>query len=421
MDDSFKLRVANIFGSLTSSPSQQRSSLWSLTDGEVQRREWKRGDAVATSDRDDMPCSSSFDQLKKDRRRRSRRMRQDDVDDDDDDDDEERRRGGIGGDGVDDWDIRSSIGLDRTLDNEEEEDEYDKVASGTDNGGRIYMNTINNQEAYLNIHNVIPNSSFGSKDRRANYQAAKNRIQEDEDEARNLNSPHVGETESKEPHAQQYHKSASELRPILKRKDNSSDSRSQKRVRFDPGCKIISKEESNDETQAVSMDSSSHSSTIGDNKNILSKNIDGVPDYLRNPSKYTCYSFDSSTGVEEESNSQACMNFLNMVKVIKTSGSESDLEDASFDLPKSVTFIPKKKEGEPVAVTYDNNVKQDENNDIQSVQQHTGFQVGIAIRESETNAMEEDEPGTNTINISAGSQKSCRKYRMKLSAKEATP
>ncbi|XP_065853940.1 uncharacterized protein [Euphorbia lathyris] len=430
MDDSFRLRVAKIFGSLAPSSSQQPSSLWSLTDGEVQKREWKRGD-TGTSDRDDMPCSSSFDELKKDRRRRFRRVREDDVDEfdeeeDDDDDDEEsnlsrRRGGGMSGDGVDEWDIRSSIGLDRTLDNEEEEDEFDKVASGTDTAGRIYMKNVNNQEAFLNIHNVIPNSSYGSKDPRANYIAAKIRLREDEDEAKNLNSPHDGEKENKELHAEQY-QNASELRSILKRKDNSSDSKSHKRVRFDPGCNIVTKDESDDETQSVSMDSSSHNSTIrdGDSEHIASKNIHGVPDYLRNPSKYTCYSFDS-TEVEEESNTQACMDFLNMVNVMKSSGSQN----ASFDLPKSVTFIPKKKGCES---TNSNKAKQHENetDDGQSLS-YIGVPVGIAARESdesEANAMdmEEDEPGTDTVIRTDGSKKSGRKYRMKSGdAEESTP
>lgn len=119
-DDSFRVRVKKIFGSLTSSSSQRPSSLqstlWSLTDDEVERREWRRGD-TGSSDRDEIPCSSSFDELIRDRRRSFRRELQHDLDDGEHESNTLRSRR-MGTDGLDEWDIRSSIGLDRTLDNE---------------------------------------------------------------------------------------------------------------------------------------------------------------------------------------------------------------------------------------------------------------------------------------------------------------
>ncbi|GKU92901.1 hypothetical protein SLEP1_g6563 [Rubroshorea leprosula] len=124
MDDTFKLRVEKIFGSLRSStsttPLEQRPSLWSLTDDEVERREWRRD--ADTTDRHDMPCSSSFDEfLKEERKHRNeknwRKELEDDLEDVDDDGEggDVRRKNDVDGD---DWSIKSSIGLDRTLDNE---------------------------------------------------------------------------------------------------------------------------------------------------------------------------------------------------------------------------------------------------------------------------------------------------------------
>lgn len=127
MDDSFRVRVEKIFGSLTSSSSNQprssiRSTLWSLTDDEVERREWKRGTGAAASDREEIPCASLFDELKNDRRRRRRNHRrnelEDDLDDDEDEDDESNRSRRGGEDDLEEWEIRSCIGLDPTLDNE---------------------------------------------------------------------------------------------------------------------------------------------------------------------------------------------------------------------------------------------------------------------------------------------------------------
>lgn len=117
MDDSFKARVDKVFGSLASSRSPTlQSSLWSITDNEVERKQWRR--CTDNNGRDEIPCSSSFDEcLKRDRGVSRRRKFQGDVDDLDDED----GLGGPHGRGRGDeneWDIRSSIGLDRTLDYE---------------------------------------------------------------------------------------------------------------------------------------------------------------------------------------------------------------------------------------------------------------------------------------------------------------
>ncbi|KAK9090006.1 hypothetical protein Sjap_023183 [Stephania japonica] len=121
MDDTFKARVDKIFGSLSNTPQSSLRTLWSLTDEEVEKREWNRESSVP--DRDENPCSSSFDGfLAKERRasseKKSRGFRggfEEDLSGGDNDDD-----GGDGGDEEerDEWDVRASIGLDRTLDNE---------------------------------------------------------------------------------------------------------------------------------------------------------------------------------------------------------------------------------------------------------------------------------------------------------------
>lgn len=118
-DDDFQSRVAKIFGSLpfsrpssskfstSSTPAsrQQSGSVWTLSDTEVEKREWKRD----SYDRDEIPCVSSFDELLRQQRISStaRKPLEDDLKDID-----------CGEDFDGEWSIRASMGLDRTLDDE---------------------------------------------------------------------------------------------------------------------------------------------------------------------------------------------------------------------------------------------------------------------------------------------------------------
>ena len=133
MEDSFRVRVDRIFGSLASSsssslsPCANLSSLWSLTDDEVEKREWNREKDIPETEITSYPSNldgffgkqrSSVDLRK--------RIEQDieDLVDDDDDEGETRGRGSssrsVKPDDHNDeeWEIRSSIGLDCALDNE---------------------------------------------------------------------------------------------------------------------------------------------------------------------------------------------------------------------------------------------------------------------------------------------------------------
>ncbi|CAL5328628.1 unnamed protein product [Camellia sinensis] len=114
MDNTFRARVQKIFGSLSSS-SSSLSPLWSLTDDEVEKREWRRPSSA--KDDDQTAISFSFDGLFARNTRRRHDLQ--DINNDDD-----QLGGGrhsseyVEGDGRDEWEIRSPIGLDSTLDNE---------------------------------------------------------------------------------------------------------------------------------------------------------------------------------------------------------------------------------------------------------------------------------------------------------------
>lgn len=122
MDESFELRVKRLFGSHlfdTVPNSSFPTSSWSVASGEVERREWNR-ERGADLEREDIPCASAFDEggcfSKKYKGGRGRKENfEADLDDlgDDDDDEEEGK-----GEDAEEREIRSSVGLDPTLDNE---------------------------------------------------------------------------------------------------------------------------------------------------------------------------------------------------------------------------------------------------------------------------------------------------------------
>ena len=306
---------------------------------------------------------------------------------------------------------------------QEEEDEYDKVAEGRENAGeRLYMKDVTDQGSYLNFNNVISKSLHDDRDPRANHLAAKIRLQEDQVEVQTLNSQSVCDKAIECQAKASSECDGGQLKSILKRKQNNSDFKSCKRVRFEPGCGTVHKEEASVEIQDISISTSSANDLASEDGSFTIQNAPGVPDYLRNPSKYTRYSFDSSTEVEEKSNTQASMDFLKLVKHSKST--ESEPEDASSDLPRSVTFIPKKKADEIKAVTSDSIVKQDKGHHTDHYVNAPNFTIGIASRESqdsEAGAMEENEPERNVLDRNNSLRKPARRYRTKSSMDDFDP
>ena len=260
---------------------------------------------------------------------------------------------------------------------QEEEDEFDKVASGRENAGhRVYMTHITEQVSYFNSENLLRNN----KDMRANHLAAKFRLKEDDDDALKLASHAKASTDQ------------AQLRPILKRKDDETDFKSQKRVRFDVGSQNAS-----EETSAKNAAGPIYRSELANRDSRV------VPDYVVNPSKYKRYSLNSTTEVDEASNARACGDFLNQVKTLHREAA-SDLENTCSALPKSVTFIPKKKACEAKSV--------DDCNDRGQTLHQEGFRVRIAVRELEGQISEdENEPEMRTAEGGSGFQTSGRRYR----------
>ncbi|KAK0590688.1 hypothetical protein LWI29_030459 [Acer saccharum] len=406
MEDNFRVRVGKIFGSLSSSASPNPSSLWSLTDDEIEKNEWNRH-------KDEAEPETELETLFAKRRQKkaedfSAELEKDilDLDDDIIEDDETQARDSCGsssqsvrGDDYNDeeWEIKSNIGADCTLDYEEEEDQYDKQAVGKEKpGDRLYLKEINDYVTDACTFDELPESLKDvARDPRANHIAAELRLKEDAEAAKKIDTLRVSEKDDHSvTNAETNTSEDANPKPILKRGDTQPDTKRQKRVRFDSECKDDFDEKSKGDEAMVSNEVSTLPVDFPSS----------IPDYIQNPSKYTRYTFDSED-MDEKSNREAYMDFLNMVKKSNTTESPND---EYFELPKTVTFIPKRKTGDIAMAENDTKSKQNQDG-------KRGLPISITAGDEEVNevcAMEEDEPETVTDKL-VGYQKSGRKYRMK--------
>ncbi|CAK9166162.1 unnamed protein product [Ilex paraguariensis] len=424
MEDSFRVRVDRAFGSLaSSSTSSSLSSLWCLSDEEIQKIEWNRHKESLDDELESKPYPPNLDGFFANQSAVNFQndLPQDpesdpqDLNDDCDYGDQEREENQIRDlslkTGDEDWDIRSSIGLDCTLDYEEEEDEYDKVAVGREKAGdQLCTSDIYDYGPGINSYNELPNRFRDvTRDPRANHMVAKIRLQEDAEAAGRIDSLRVCDDTA--PRAARKLEAGVDPKPILKKRGINVDSRSPKRVRFDPGCKNNWEEEAEGAKDLQMETSAKKDATMSDDKPSFPRHCSGVPDYILNPSNYIHYTFDSSNDIDEESNREAYMDFFNMLK--KPSTTESQLDDTSTDLPRSLAFVPKKKPCDTSTVGRVSAFKQNE----EDVSKRKALPISIAAgdgHENEVCGMEEDEPETDAEKRSS-LRGSGRQYRVKAS------
>ncbi|XP_027153757.1 uncharacterized protein LOC113753726 [Coffea eugenioides] len=475
MEDSFRVRVDRVFGSLvSSSPSNNRNSnhtppssssltsLWSLSDQEIERKEWKR-DSPDCPPRSPSPpsnlhhpllsSSSSFSpstaalSLPPPHRQhlypdRGNYDHQDHIrNNEEQEEDNPAGKGHQDHEDGQDWDIRSSIGLDCTLDFEDEEDEYDKVAVDREKAGDILcMGDVVDYGIEVNAHNELP-SSFkdAPRDPRANHMAAKLRLREDAEAAGDFDTSKLSEMCMSSLTNRQGQQKVEDLvtpKPILRKRENPIHKKSPKRVRFHeqqqpnlgpndsalgtcspeeissseealdlPGNQslVVEAKASDVESSAPLKSSSSGESALLEDASSVPRVSNYIPDYLRNPTRYTRYDLASSYDTDEESNRKAYMEFLNQVNPAETHPDEASL---TFQHP--LTFTPKKKEHD-LSMVKENGVKQ---NQVE-VSKDKPIAVGIAAgdayaQDNEVCAMEED--GFETV-VCKNSQKPGRRYR----------
>lgn len=271
--------------------------------------------------------------------------------------DEEEDEGGRGVDGRkeeqdEEEEVRVSIGLDPTLDREEEEDRYDRAAFGREDAAeRVYMSEIMDAGINMSINTVVPDllddavdeiCGF-SKDPRADLGAASARLREHNGSVKG--GPH-SPTRTKEcptVETQSIKNQDISVKPILKRKEEHGDSKPRKRVRFNADVKDQAVELSEHEDSHMvpqSMD------VVTTKDNSTPSGSPGVPDYIRNPSKYTCYTLDTPESTDE-SNRRALADLHNM---LGRSDPNKLQPETPFEIPSSVMFIPRKKSVDAMVV-----------------------------------------------------------------------
>ncbi|KAL3378251.1 hypothetical protein AABB24_004265 [Solanum stoloniferum] len=317
MDESFRVRVDKVFGSLTE--TSNLSSLWCLTDDEIEKREWNRDTPSRDLlDFDSKPCPPHIDGFfsKSPQTLDFPKQLHSDLEQLSD------------GQEPDDADIRAGIGLDCTLDYEEEEDEFDKVALDTEKekqqpSDRLYTREVSDYGISADTDHELPLTLHDiTRDPRANHEAAKLRLKEDAEAA--LREGHLG---SKPP------------------------------------------------------------------------TVYKTQDYVRNPSKYTCYTLDVSDDMDEESNRKAYMDFLSLMK----KGSHV-YNDSSTIFEKSPTFNLRMKQ--PVVTFNKQGVK------AEQMQVKKTVPLSIVTMESDNAAMEEDESSIAADRARPGSlHKPGKRYR----------
>lgn len=280
---------------------------------------------------------------------------------------------------------------------QEEEDEYDKVAVGMEQtGDRIYLKNVKHADYAVNEgdgYAELPNTFQDVvKDPRANHTAAKIRLREDAEAAGDFGTLQLSDNYKDH---KKWESDVDNPKPILKKRENP-EPKPQKRVRFvfDPNSSST-----HEDQQSSGIDTASEPEQACD----LSQHSVGVPDYLRNPSKYKRYTFDSSDQLDEESNRKAYMEFFDH---LRKGNSGASMEETSMEMPKSIVFTPRKKPEQQKRSDGEHNRRENVEN--------KGWSL-ITAEESEVSAMEEDEPAPGVDGVRS-SRKSGRKYRTRTTS-----
>ncbi|TVU14751.1 hypothetical protein EJB05_38244, partial [Eragrostis curvula] len=358
--EAFEARVKRLFGSglFDAVPG----SSWSVASGDVERQRWARPseardeeeEVAAAADRGDTPCASAFYDANgclRGRRRRRRQDFEDDLgelgeDDDEEEEDEEEERRKTAEEDEEEG-VRVSIGLDPTLDREEEEDKYDRAAFGREDAAdRVYMKDIMDDGINMSINSIVPDLLDDSieevyrfsKDPWADIRAASARLREDDGSAKDGDSRTIGMEAKKA-------EEDINVKPILKRKEEQIESKPRKRVRFDASVKDPESEISEHDGDSPMVPQSMDVVTEKENTSTPSESP-GVPDFVKNPSKYTRYTLDAAD-CNDESNRRALADLHGL---LGRSDPNKTHHEAPVEIPSSVTFIPRKKSVDAMVV-----------------------------------------------------------------------
>ncbi|PWZ43699.1 hypothetical protein Zm00014a_002076 [Zea mays] len=422
--ETFEARVKRLFGSRLFDAVPDSSfptASWSVAAGDVERQRWAKPseardaeeEAAGEAGRGDTPCASSFYDANGCLRSRRRRSRQEefegDLDDLDEDEEEDGERGRATEQDEDEG-VRVNIGLDPTLDREEEEDKYDREAFGREEAAdRVYMHDIMDDGINMSINSIVPDLLDDSiegvyrfkKDPRADMRAASARLREDDGSAKDGDSHYATEAKDFLNVGIQTKKAVEEVnvKPILKRKEEQADLKPRKRVRFDANVKDRESDMFERDEDSPMVPQSMEVVTGKESTPTLSVSP-GVPDYVRNPSKYTRYTLD----VPESNDDSNRTALADLHDLLGRSDQNRIHSETPVEIPSSVTFIPRKKSVDAMAVD-------DGPRAIDSNSSVIGLVAGASDEPDQCEMDEDDSNLSSTPQMHTNSKANSRRYR----------
>lgn len=408
--EAFEARVKRLFGSRLFDAVPDSSfpaASWSVASGDVERHRWAKPseardaeeEAAGEAGRADTPCASAFYDANGCLRGRRRRSRQEEFEGNLDDPEEDEEEG-----------VRVNIGLDPTLDREEEEDKYDREAFGREDAAdRVYMHDIMDDGINMSINSIVPDlldDSIeevyrSSKDPRADIRAASARLREDDGSAKD-GASHFAARAKELPTAGMQMKKAVEdvnVKPILKRKEEQADLKPRKRVRFDASVKDPESDMLEHDEDSPMVPQSMDVVTEKDSTPTPSESP-GVPDYVRNPSKYTRYTLD----IPESNDASNRRALADLHDLLGKSDPNKIHSETPVEIPSSVTFIPRKKSVDAMAVDEGPRTS-DSNSSV------IGMVAGASDETDQCEMDEDDSRASATPQMPTNSKLSSRRYR----------
>ncbi|RLM73349.1 uncharacterized protein C2845_PM15G06850 [Panicum miliaceum] len=423
--EAFEARVKRLFGSRLFDAVPDSSfpaASWSVASGDVERHRWAKPseardaeeEAAGEAARGDTPCASAFYDANGCLRGRRRRSRQEefegDLDDLDEDEEEDGERGRKTAEEDEEEGVRVNIGLDPTLDREEEEDKYDREAFGREDAAdRVYMHDIMDDGINMSINSIVPDLLDDSiedvyrfsKDPRADIRAASARLREDDGLAKDGDSHYAAQAKELPTVGMQIKKAVEDVnvKPILKRKEEQADLKPRKRVRFDASVKDPESDMFEHDEDSPMVPQSMDVVTEKENTSTPSESP-GVPDYVRNPSKYTRYTLDVPES-NDASNRRALADLHDLLGKPDPNKIHSG---TPVEIPSSVTFIPRKKSVDAMAVDEGPRTS-DSNSSV------IGMVAGASDETDQCEMDEDDSKGSSTPQMHTNSKASSRRYR----------
>lgn len=313
----------------------------------------------------------------------------------------------------------------------DEEDEFDMAAICKEKiDDRVYMRDVTDHGPFINYHSVVSDlpdhlselvDGSSNKDPRADHLAASIRLREDQSGG-NIMCPITDKGDIKMTDCHMKITTVDpNLKPILKRKKQFVVQRPKKHVRFNSSYEddqnTISTISTKDSLEIIKSLDATPVITTG--SRTIPDNSPAIPDYLRNPSKYVCYQFDESDGIDAQSNQQAFADFQN---ILRRNSNPAELEAGSIELPKSVKFTPRKKTGDLMLPADKELGAGDEYVSKDSISEIVRSNcIAVEAQESETCAMEEDDNVPSFVSEKGKTaHKLQRKYRPKSTLDECS-